>query len=208
MGWTPKRYGNSRCVNGVLRASHEERPARAALRTETALLHSSPHFVGLGLRAPRVGRMARRAGPATLWVARATHLSFRFVLGAPPTRRYLRALRLGSLYPNKRTAIPLESHYSLFFKQFVANGECNEPRRVAVHRVGWRRTARLCEPQKQQPIHHPNSVGFGLRAPGVGRTAQHAGPAVLRTARAQPNLPLKVHPALYQACENTIALAG
>ena len=44
---------------------------------------------------------------ATRWVARATHLSFRFVLGAPPTRRCLRALRLGSLYPNKRTAIPL-----------------------------------------------------------------------------------------------------
>ena len=62
-----------------------------------------------------------------------------------------------------------ESHYSLFFKQFVANGECNEPRRVAVRRVGWRRTARLKEPQEQQPIHLPNSVGFGLRAPQVGQ---------------------------------------
>ncbi len=31
----------------------------------------------------------------------------------------------------------------------------------------------------------PNSLGFGLRAPGVGRTAQRAGPAVLRTAKAR-----------------------
>ena len=32
------------------------RPARAALRAATALLHSSPHSFGFGLRAPRVGR--------------------------------------------------------------------------------------------------------------------------------------------------------
>ncbi len=39
---------------------------------------------------------------------------------------------------------------------------------------------------KAQPILCPNSVGFGLRAPGVGRTAQRASPAILRTVKAQP----------------------
>ena len=39
---------------------------------------------------------------------------------------------------------------------------------------------------KAQPILCSNSVGFGLRAPGVGRTAQRASPAVLRTAKARP----------------------
>ncbi len=34
------------------------------------------------------------------------------------------------------------------FPKFAASGECNEPRRVAVRRVGWRRTARLKEPLK------------------------------------------------------------
>ncbi len=33
-------------------------------------------------------------------------------------------------------------------RQFAASGECNELRRVAVRRVGWQRTARLCESQK------------------------------------------------------------
>ncbi len=48
-------------------------------------------------------------------------------------------------------------------RQFAASGECNELRRVAVRRVGWRRTARLYEPQKlsqqfnpkQSPPHSP-----------------------------------------------------
>ena len=39
--------------------------------------------------------------------------------------------------------------------KFAASGECNELRRVAVRRRGWRRTARLKEPQKQYPIHRP-----------------------------------------------------
>ncbi len=43
--------------------------------------------------------------------------------------------------------------------KFAASGECNELRRVAVRRRGWRRTARLCESQKlgQQrgPTHGP-----------------------------------------------------
>ena len=47
-------------------------------------------------------------------------------------------------------------------QQFAASGECNELRRVAVRRVGWRRTARLKEPQAFSLIHRPNSVGFGL----------------------------------------------
>ncbi len=50
-------------------------------------------------------------------------------------------------------------------QQFAASGECNELRRVAARRVGWQRTARLCESQKlgQMPghqhssTHHPNS---------------------------------------------------
>ena len=49
---------------------------------------------------------------------------------------------------------------ALSLQLFAASGECNELRRVAIRRVGWRRTARLKEPQKlgpkQAPTHHPN----------------------------------------------------
>ena len=51
--------------------------------------------------------------------------------------------------------------------KFAASGECNELRRVAVRRVGWRRTARLCESQKQQPIHRPRLPGSALAPPGT-----------------------------------------
>ena len=48
----------------------------------------------------------------------------------------------------------------LSFKRLAASGDCNELRRVAVRRVGWRRTARLKEPQKpdqkQSPKHRPD----------------------------------------------------
>ncbi len=50
-----------------------------------------------------------------------------------------------------------ESRYLSWLKQFAASGECNELRRVAVRRLGWRRTARLCEPQKLGQQHKPNS---------------------------------------------------
>ncbi len=55
-------------------------------------------------------------------------------------------------------------------QQFAASGERNEPRRVAASRSGWRRTARLKEPQEHgqqfSPIRSstlaPNSDRFGL----------------------------------------------
>ena len=53
----------------------------------------------------------------------------------------------------------------LTYNKFAASGECNEPRRVAVRRVGWQRTARLCESQLQRPIHHPRFARFVLGAP-------------------------------------------
>ena len=48
-------------------------------------------------------------------------------------------------------------------KQFAASGECNEPCRVAVRRSGWRRTARLKEPQEHSPKHCPVSAPLRLR---------------------------------------------
>ncbi len=59
--------------------------------------------VGFGLRAPGVGR--RPSAQARRFYEPQKHGPF--VLGAPPPRRCLRALRSGSLYPNKRPAIPL-----------------------------------------------------------------------------------------------------
>ncbi len=48
-------------------------------------------------------------------------------------------------------------------KQFAASGECNEPCRVAVRHSGWRRTARLKEPQEHSPKHCPVSAPLRLR---------------------------------------------
>ncbi len=62
----------------------------------------------------------------------------------------------------------------------------NELRRVAARRAGWRRTARLCEPQKFSPIHRLNPFGVRAARSGGGPKAQRAGPAVLRTTKAQP----------------------
>ena len=38
------------------------------------------------------------------------------------------------------------------FRRFAASGERHELRRVAVRRMGWRRTTRFFEPQLQRPI--------------------------------------------------------
>ncbi len=70
--------------------------------------------------------------------------------------------------PRAAKTSPDSAHSCWARQQFAASGECNEPRRVAVRRVGWRRTARLCESQEHSPF-TALSFGFGLRAPRVGR---------------------------------------
>ena len=52
-------------------------------------------------------------------------------------------------------------------QQFAASGECNELRRVAARRVGWRRTARLKEPQKLSPFTAPILSDSGRALPFI-----------------------------------------
>ena len=68
---------------------------------------TSPILSGSGYGVRPGHQKCPAAGPTTLRVAEALPHSRKFVLGASPSSRCLRALRLGSLYPNKRTAIPL-----------------------------------------------------------------------------------------------------
>ncbi len=63
----------------------------------------------------------------------------------------------------------------------------NELRRVAARRVGWRRTARLCEPQKFSPIHRLNPFGVRAARSGGGPKAQRAGPAPVGSQQFRPN---------------------
>ena len=52
----------------------------------------------------------------------------------------------------------------------------NEPRRVAARRVGWRRTARLYESQKQYPIHRPILRSSSSGAPPAPAYGVHCAP--------------------------------
>ncbi len=64
----------------------------------------------------------------------------------------------------------------------AASGECNELRRVAVRRVGWRRTARLCESQKLGSKHRPVSASLRLRL----RSAAFPSPAGISSRFCSP----------------------
>ena len=83
------------------------RLARATLKDRKSSAHLPPNLSVSGYGVRPGHQRCPAAGPAILRVPEALPHSRKFVLGASPSRRCLRALRLDSLYPNKRTAIPL-----------------------------------------------------------------------------------------------------
>ena len=72
---------------------------------------------------------------------------------------------MGWSYPNNWQPLP---YFCLTLPVRTSRG-LHEHSEVAGLRRRWRRPARLCESQKQQPIHLLNSFVFGPRAPGVGQ---------------------------------------
>ena len=129
--------------------------------------------VRFGLRAPRVGR--KPSAQARRFYEPQKHSSFnysnsaRFVLGAPPRAGAFGHSDWAASTPIRGRRFLSEPRYSLSTYSSSPPAESsNELRQVTAHRVGWRRTARLKEPQKLGPFGFglsSNSVGCGLRRP-------------------------------------------
>ncbi len=124
----------------------------------TAILNAQAVCCG-----PPVGR---RPG-AALRAAKTWPNSLPFVLGTPPPRRCLRALRNSSLYPKTEAGGSLGIAFVPVSPQFGASGVRNELWRVAALRLPGRRTARPCGSQEHglcfRPKHRPVSASLRLR---------------------------------------------
>ena len=177
-GRTPGWYRNFRREAAYCGpAPAHGRPARLCESQE----HYPPFMrnlpFGFGLRAPRVGR--RPSAQTRRFYEPQKHSSFnysnsaRFVLGAPP---------------RDPKASPDSAHSCWARQQFAASGEqqraptsCSPPRGVTTNCAALRAA-------RAQSIHRPVFRFRAARSEG-GPKAQRAGPAVLRTAKAQPHTP-------------------
>ena len=157
VGRTPERYRNSRRVSGGLRAARRETAGSRAPK-------GSPKLAPFMLDATTVRRQRRAATSSdelqsAAWgggrlrdpagrknSAKSPPKSVKFGLSPIPPRRSA---------PGRQGRRFEEPRYSLSAYSSSPPAESsNELRRVAARRVGWRRTARLKEPQAYNPIHH------------------------------------------------------
>ncbi len=156
---TPGRNGNSRRGAACCGPPEGVRPARLCESQEQSI-HSPPMTIRFGLRAPGVGR--RPSAQARRFYEPQKH-------GPKHNQKLAPNLSGSACRPLPRAASPLGEQagdpkgsqefspiHRLNFARFATSGECNELRRVAVRRAGWRRTARLKEPQKLGPKQSPN----------------------------------------------------
>ncbi len=163
MGRAPGRNGNSRRVSGGLRASRGEASGPSDPKGRKSNNLFPPKAVGFGLSPiPRSRYAAWATRLAPLRVAEAPHPFTAPFSEVRPRRAPHAPLKRRS---RRERRFLTESRYSLLTYSSSPPAESsNELRRVAVRRVGWRRTARLKEPQElgpkpgQQlsPIHCPN----------------------------------------------------
>ena len=87
------------------------------------------------------------------------------------------ALRRGWLRPARPKGSHIQRPFVRALFAVAASGECNELRRVAVRRMGWRQTARFFEPQLQHPILQDSSPAHS--SPQFSAPCQpHCGSAV------------------------------
>ena len=106
---------------------------------------------------------------------------------------------------------PLKHGPFVSCRQFAASGECNELRRVAVRRMGWRRTARLSESQKHSqqfssplgPARRENRLRFSRPKQAQPKTRPSSPPRISLTAA--PLSLRRVSARLGKSCQNVPA---